>query len=78
MGEITLNGQRAVKVNATLIIWANTPKSQMYNIDGDERWVPNSVSKFTKSGEKDERGNWKGTLLIYEWFYKKELFPNEN
>jgi hypothetical protein len=62
-----LNGKRAVKVNAKPIMWGASNKARLYNIDGDEKWVPRSISKYN---EKE------GTLIIEEWFYDK-LFPND-
>lgn len=61
-----LNGCRAVKVNAKPIMWGASKKARLYNIDGDEVWVPRSLSKY------DEK---EGTLLIEEWFYNR-LFEN--
>jgi hypothetical protein len=77
MAEITLNGQRAVKVNAEKILWANSEKAAQYDIDGDKEWIPNSLCKFTQTGDpnKTAKGNVPGTLIIVEWFYNK-LFPN--
>lgn len=77
MAQPTLNGKRAVKVNAEKILWSNTDKAAKYRIDGDEEWVPHSQSKFTPEGDtaKNRRGDIPGTLLISEWFYTK-LFPN--
>jgi hypothetical protein len=72
MSEITLNGKRAVKVNAKHVTWGASDKALLFDIDGDERWVPRSVSKFDVTDSKKQEG----TLLIEEWFYKK-LFPDE-
>lgn len=79
--ELTLNGKRAVRVNAKVVTWGTTSKAKLYDIDGDQKWVPNSVSKFENSKESQEqlergvhRGNITGTLLIEEWFFKR-LFP---
>ncbi len=57
-----LHGKRAVKVNAKYVLWGVSEKAKLYNIDGDEIWVPNSVCEYNK---KDE------TLIIEEWFYNK-------
>lgn len=82
ISEITLNGKPAVKVNAKQILWGNTNRAQLYDIDGDKRWVPFSVSKFEKSKQSQEqldrgfhKGDVTGTLIIEQWFYNK-LFPN--
>ncbi|MBP9790842.1 MAG: hypothetical protein KBD57_09900 [Bacteroidia bacterium] len=72
--EVLLNGKRAVKVNAKMIIWGKTDKAKKYNIDGDEKWVPISLSKFERTNPNQCRGDLDGVLTIEEWFYKK-LFP---
>jgi len=73
--EVLLNGKRAVKVNAKKVIWGNTAKAKLYNIDGDEKWVPIALSKFDRTDPNQNRGDLDGVLTIEEWFYKK-LFPN--
>lgn len=75
MGEITHKGKKAVRVNAKEIMWASTDKSQKYDIDGDEVWVPRSLSKFTESEDSSKKSQGHGTLVIQEWFYN-QLFPN--
>jgi hypothetical protein len=65
MNETVLNGRPAIKVNAKHVMWGATDKAMLYDIDGDQKWVPRKVSKFNKQ---------EGTLLIEEWFYNK-LFP---
>jgi hypothetical protein len=62
MSDVFLHGKRAIKVNAKIVLWGVTSKAKLYNIDGDERWIPNSLCEF------DEKEN---TLLIEEWFYNK-------
>ena len=75
--DITLNDKPAVKVNAEKVVWGNTNKASLYDIDGDEEWIPKSLCKFTQTGDphSTEKGNIPGTLVIAEWFYNK-LFPN--
>jgi hypothetical protein len=62
MNDVFLHGKRAIKVNAQIVLWGVTPKAKLYNIDGDEQWIPNSLCEF------DEKEN---TLVIEEWFYNK-------
>lgn len=64
-----LNGKPAVKVNAVFVLWgvSKNGKNKLYNIDGDKKWVPNSVCSYNAK-EK--------TLLIEEWYYKK-LFEDK-
>ena len=62
-----LHGKRAVKVNANHVMWGVGEKAKLYNIDGDERWIPNSLCEYNKE-EK--------TLVIEEWFYNK-MFNEE-
>jgi hypothetical protein len=62
MSDVFLHGKRAIKVNAQIVLWGVTPKAKLYNIDGDEQWIPNSLCEF------DEKEN---TLVIEEWFYNK-------
>lgn len=62
MSDIFLHGNRAVKVNATKVMWGITGKARLYNIDGDEKWIPNSVHEY--NGKEK-------TLIIEEWFYNK-------
>jgi hypothetical protein len=68
MSDIFLHGNRAVKVNAKSKMWGVTDAARLYNIDGDDKWIPNSLCEYN---EKE------GTLIIEEWFYNK-LFNNEN
>jgi hypothetical protein len=75
MNDITLHGKPAVKVNAKKVIWANTEKSKLYDIDGDEAWIPNSLCKFTADENWDKSGDIPGTLIIVEWKYN-QIFPN--
>lgn len=85
ISEITLNGKPAVKVFAKQILWGSKvqgAKAKLYDIDGDKKWVPFSVSKFEKSKESQEqldrgfhKGDVTGTLIIEQWFFNK-LFPN--
>jgi len=80
-----INGKRAVKVNAKKVIWGRKQggKAQLYNVDGDQKWIPDSLcmfkedEEFTKKAAENKgfSGDIPGTLLIEEWFYKK-LFPN--
>jgi len=62
MNDIFLHGKRAVKVNAKMVMWGITDKARLYDIDGDKRWIPNSLCKY------DEK---EGALVIEEWFYNK-------
>jgi hypothetical protein len=62
VSNIFLHEKPAVKVNAKIVTWGVTDKAKLYNIDGDEKWIPNSLCKF------DEK---EGTLTIEEWFYNK-------
>ena len=62
-----LHGNSAVKVNAKKVMWGITDKARLYDIDGGEKWIPNSLCKYN-----DEEK----TLVIEEWFYNK-LFENE-
>jgi len=62
MSDMFLHGKRAIKVNAQIVLWGVASKAKLYNIDGDERWIPNSLCEF------DEKEN---TLIIEEWFYNK-------
>ena len=76
MTQVTLKEKSAIKVNAMIVIWGVTPKAKLYNIDGDEVWIPNSLCEFTESPDNNKNeGDIEGTLIIQEWFYKK-LFPN--
>jgi hypothetical protein len=68
MPNIFLHGKNVVKVNAKKVMWGMTTRAQLYNIDGDEKWVPNSLCEYN---DKEK------SLIIEEWFYNK-LFPNEN
>ncbi len=80
-----LHGKRAVKINAKRIMWGSKikdAKAKLYDIDGDKKWVPISLSEFSISKESQEQldrgvhaGDITGELIIEEWFYKK-LFPN--
>lgn len=73
--DITLHGKAAVKVNAKRVTWGSTSRSTLYNIDGDETWVPNSLCEFTPNSESNTVGDTPGTLVIVEWKYN-QLFPN--
>jgi len=68
MTNIFLHGKPAVKVHAKVVLWGNTSTSQLYNIDGDKRWIPNKLCAYN-----DEEK----TLIIEDWFYHK-LFENES
>lgn len=75
-----LNGKQAIKIDAAKISWASTDKAQMYDIDNVRIWVPRSVSQFTIGKESQEmldngyhRGDIKGTLLIHEWWFRKNF-----
>lgn len=62
MSNIFLHEKPAVKVNAEFVLWGVTLKAKLYNIDGDEKWIPNSLCEYN-----DEEN----TLIIEEWFYNK-------
>lgn len=62
MSTILLHGRPAVKVNAKKVMWGGTAKAQLYNINGEEKWVPNSLSKYNDKKE---------VLTIEEWFYNR-------
>ena len=62
MSNVFLHGKRAVKVNAKFILWGITDKAKLYSIDGDEKWVPNSLCEYDRKNK---------TLVIEEWFYNK-------
>jgi hypothetical protein len=67
--DVTLHGKRAVKVNAETVMWGVSEKAQLFNIDGEERWVPKSLSEYN---EKEK------TLIIEEWFYNKIFKDGKN
>ena len=62
MSAILLHGRPAVKVNAKKVMWGVTPKANLYNINGEEKWVPNTLSKYNDKKE---------VLTIEEWFYNR-------
>ena len=76
----TLNGAKAVRLEAKKVTWGNTPKANLYEIDGKQVWIPKSVSTFEVSKESQEQinqgsfvGNTSGILLVEEWFYNKNI-----
>ena len=73
--DITLNGKPAIKVNAKRVTWGSTPKSVLYDIDGDEKWVPKSLCEFTPASRTNTVGHTPGTLIVVEWKYN-QMFPN--
>jgi len=62
VSNIFLHEKPAVKVNAKIVTWGVTDKAKLYNIDGDEKWIPNSLCEYN---DKEK------TLIIEEWFYNK-------
>jgi hypothetical protein len=68
MSDVFFKGERAVKVNAKKVMWGATPKAQLYDIDGDEKWVSRIYSEYN---EKE------GTLIIVEWLYNILFTENE-
>jgi hypothetical protein len=68
MSNVFLHGKPAVKVNGEFVLWGVTDKAKLYNIDGDEKWIPNSLCEYN---DKEK------SLIIEEWFYNK-IFENES
>ena len=57
---LLLNDKPAVKVFALKV--QAVGQASLYDCEGDEVWVPNSVCQYNESEE---------TLLIEEWWYVK-------
>lgn len=61
-----INSKKTVKIEVTAKMWGSTGKARLYEINGEQRWVPRSVSKFNETGKRGE-----GILVIEEWYYNK-------
>lgn len=70
MEKTTLNGKPAVKLKAKMVIWGRTNKAHLYEVNGAEHWIPDSVCTFDKEPHNGI-GNISGTLTIQEWYYNK-------
>jgi hypothetical protein len=62
MSNVFLHGKPAVKVNGEFVLWGVTDKAKLYNIGGNEKWLPNSLCEYN---DKEK------SLIIEEWFYNK-------
>lgn len=60
--QVLHDDKPAVKIDAVLIREAPSGKSALYDCEGDEVWVPHSVSNYNPDQE---------TLIIQEWFYNQ-------
>ena len=58
--SVLFKGKPAYKISATLI--TKLDKASLYDCEGDERWIPNSVCKYNAQDK---------SLVIIEWFYNK-------
>jgi len=81
MRKTELDGKPAVVVDAKLQMFGVTSKAKMYEINGKKAWVPLSVSKFNPAEDQGDplagNGNIKGTLIIHEWWLKKNCMVFE-
>jgi hypothetical protein len=57
---IIVDGQSATRITATVI--KEYEKATLYDCEGDEVWVPHSVSRY--NAEEEE-------LDIQDWFFQK-------
>lgn len=58
--ELELHEKPATRIRAKLV--KELTKATLYDCEGDEVWVPNSLAEY-------EPGT--GTLLVETWFYEK-------
>ena len=68
-----LNGKPAIKITCKKVIWGNTDKAKLYEIEGDQKWVPISVSSFERKLPVSNVGDIDGVLTVQEWYYNKNL-----
>ena len=58
--QVLFDDKPAVKIDAVFIREAKSGLSSLYDCEGDEVWVPHSVSNYNPDQE---------SLIIQEWFY---------
>ena len=72
--QVLLGGKPAYKLKA--ILKRTSLKAGLYDLEGLEKWVPDSVSKFTLNeieGSAHTSEDIEGAILILDWWYEKEI-----
>lgn len=63
MTQFVVNDKPAVKIFGKPIIDSSKYKSILFDCEGDKKWIPRSICKY--SGD--------GTILVQEWWYNQNF-----